>query len=267
MVLSAGGAAEAVAKDLATPCARTFSRSRSLFTARNDLCCIRSVSVVESDDLNSSAFSTFWPPVTGSTGRQTRGEGMLALITLTIATLVLNFWPESLAIQQGQTATASLHIEGARDLYAAEVSVTLDNPRIARVVGMQPDGVLTADTTQRDGRDGRLAWSRTGQTQGFTGNGHLVTIELEALSPGATALRLSGGSFYTSQGEQLDCELSPEPVMITVTRAPLSERLAMIAKSNPLAVGFLAIVAAAVLLVGIVMIIMFKRLWATSTRT
>jgi hypothetical protein len=192
---------------------------------------------------------------------------MLALIGLTIATLLLSFWPESLTIQQGQTATVSIQITEAEDLYAAEVSVRLDDPEIVRVVGMQPDGVLTADSTQRDGRDGRLAWSRAGQTQGFTGNGHLVTIELEGLNPGTTALRLSGGSFYSSQGQQLDCQLSPEPVIITVHRAPMSRRLAMIAQSYPRAVGFLTVVGVAVLLVGMVMTIIIKRLWAASTRT
>jgi hypothetical protein len=192
---------------------------------------------------------------------------MLALVRLTITALLLSFWPESLTVQQGQTATVSIQIEGAKDLYAADVSVTLDNPNVVRLVAMRPDGVLAPDSTLSDGRDGQLAWSRTGQTQGFTGNGHLATVQVLALSPGTTALRLSAGSFYTSQGEHLDCQLSPEPVMITVTRAPLSERLLTIVQSHPRAVGFLVLVAVAVLLAGIVMIGIVKRLRAATTRT
>jgi hypothetical protein len=192
---------------------------------------------------------------------------MLALVRLTIATLLLSFWPESLTLQQGQEATVSIQIEGAEDLYAADVSVSIDNPNIVALVSMRPDGVLAADSTLRDGRGGQLAWSRSGQNQGFTGKGHLATVQIQALSPGKTALRLSGGSFYTSQGQHLDCELSPQPVIITVTQAPLSERLLMIAQSHPREVGFLLLVAVAVLLAGIVMIGIVKRLVAASTRS
>jgi len=178
-----------------------------------------------------------------------------------LAVLLLTFSSESsVTVQQGKTVAVPIAIENATDVYAVDLTVALTDAGIAQVIGMTPDGVLPADFTVLDGTTGNLVWTRTGDVDGFSGNGHLVTVELLGVSAGTTQLTLSRARLCDSTAAYLDYELSDRAVEITVTPAPGLQRVVLIVKREPLASVLVLLIAIGLLLLLVVQIRLLKRI-------
>jgi hypothetical protein len=131
---------------------------------------------------------------------------------------VVRIDPLELALQAGETAAVSIHVEGASNLYGVEIHLSFD-PAIVQIVDADADepGVQTEPGDLMSIDQGFLVANRVDNTTGkllfgltllnpappVSGDGILLAFELEALAAGTSDLVLSPVILASPQGEEL----------------------------------------------------------------
>jgi hypothetical protein len=129
--------------------------------------------------------------------------------------MILGFAPGEARVQNGQRLTVAVEARKAADLASAPFQVVYDNTRL-RLVDIQRGEFLGGQPVSfvRDVNTGVVKLSRLPGSTGTSGDGPLVTLTFEALSPGTATVTLDQAAPLDSQSRPIAFTASPLKVTV-----------------------------------------------------